>query len=88
MAALTAKAYSATGQAASAVHAMAILQVHQAKALKQMHEGSTNHFSTGYTPKSRNGHGATVEFALPSRQRVAAHSAPGWTLSFYRSECP
>ncbi len=51
MAALAAKAYSAAGQAASAMHAMAILQVHQAKALKQMHEGSTDHFSTGYTPK-------------------------------------
>ncbi len=37
-----AKAYSAMGQAASALHAMAILQVHQAKALKQVHEGSTD----------------------------------------------
>ncbi len=42
MAALVAKAYSAAGQAASALHAMAILQVHQAKVLKQMHEGSTD----------------------------------------------
>ncbi len=41
IAALAAKAYSAAGQAASALHAMAILQVHQAKALKQVHEGST-----------------------------------------------
>ncbi len=41
-AALVAKAYSAAGQAASALHAMAILQVHQAKALKQMHEGSSD----------------------------------------------
>ncbi len=41
-AALTAKAYSAAGQAASALHTMAILQVHQAKALKQVHEGSTD----------------------------------------------
>ncbi len=41
-AALAAKAYSAAGQAASAQHAMAILQVHQAKALKQVHEGSTD----------------------------------------------
>ncbi len=40
-AALTAKAYSAAGQAASALHAMTILQVHRAKALKQMHESST-----------------------------------------------
>ncbi len=37
-----AKAYSAAGQAASALHAKAILQFHQAKALKQVHEGSTN----------------------------------------------
>ncbi len=41
-AALAAKAYSAAGQAASALRAMAILQVHQAKALKQVHEGSTD----------------------------------------------
>ncbi len=41
-AALAAKVYSAAGQAASALHAMAILQVHQAKALKQVHEGSTD----------------------------------------------
>ncbi len=34
--------WSHTGQAASAPHAMAILQVHQAKALKQVHEGSTD----------------------------------------------
>ncbi len=37
-----AKAYSAAGQAASLLHAMAILQVHQAKALKQVHECSTD----------------------------------------------
>ncbi len=41
-AALVAKAYSAAGQAASALHTMAILQVHQAKWLKQVHEGSTD----------------------------------------------
>ncbi len=41
-AALAAKAYGAAGQAASALHAMAILQVHQAKALKQVHEGSSD----------------------------------------------
>ncbi len=40
--ALTAKAYSAAGQAASALHAMALLQVHQAKALKQLHEGGAD----------------------------------------------
>ncbi len=41
-AALAAKAYSAAGLAASALHAMAILQVHQARALKQVHEDSTD----------------------------------------------
>ncbi|KAL0155801.1 hypothetical protein M9458_050064, partial [Cirrhinus mrigala] len=40
--ALAAKAYSAAGQAASALHAMAILQVHQAKALKQLHQGGSD----------------------------------------------
>ncbi len=40
--ALTAKAYGAAGQAASAQHAMALLQVHQAKALKQLHEGDAD----------------------------------------------
>ncbi|KAL0168520.1 hypothetical protein M9458_036742, partial [Cirrhinus mrigala] len=38
--ALAAKVYSAAGQAASILHATAILQVYQAKALKQLHEGS------------------------------------------------
>ncbi len=41
-AALAAKAYSAAGQTASALHAMAILQVHQAKVLKQVHKGSND----------------------------------------------
>ncbi len=40
--ALTAKAYGAAGQAASALHAMALLQFHQAKALKQLHEGDAD----------------------------------------------
>ncbi len=40
--ALTAKAYGAAGQATSALHAMALLQVHQAKALKQLHEGDAD----------------------------------------------
>lgn len=35
---LVAKAYRAAGQAASALHAMATLQVHQAKVLKGLHE--------------------------------------------------
>ncbi|XP_077053545.1 uncharacterized protein LOC143704262 [Siphateles boraxobius] len=39
---LTAKAYRACGQAASALHAMALLQVHQAQALLDMHEGGSD----------------------------------------------
>ncbi|KAI2665750.1 hypothetical protein H4Q32_022839 [Labeo rohita] len=36
---LVAKVYAGSGQAASALHAMAILQVYQAKVLKDLHEG-------------------------------------------------
>ncbi len=36
---LTGSAYRACGEAASALHAMALPQVHQAKALKDLHEG-------------------------------------------------
>ncbi len=45
-ASLAAKAYSAAGQAASTLHAIAILQVHQAKVLKQVHEGWCRRRST------------------------------------------
>lgn len=34
------KTFSAAGQAASVLHAMAVLQVHQAKAPKELHESS------------------------------------------------
>ncbi len=37
--ALTGSAYAACGEAASALHALALLQVHQAKALRDLHEG-------------------------------------------------
>ncbi len=37
--ALTGSAYAACGETASALHAMALLQVHQAKALRDLHEG-------------------------------------------------
>ncbi len=37
--ALTGSAYAGCGEAASALHAMALLQVHQAKALRDLHEG-------------------------------------------------
>ncbi len=36
---LTGRAYLACGEAVSALHAMALLQVHQAKALRDLHEG-------------------------------------------------
>lgn len=36
---LTGSAYRSCGEAASALHAMALLQVHQAKALRDLHEG-------------------------------------------------
>ncbi|XP_057176531.1 uncharacterized protein LOC130545787 [Triplophysa rosa] len=41
-ASLVSKAYAAAGQSASSLYAMAILQVHQAKALKEIHEGKTS----------------------------------------------
>ncbi len=63
-AALAAKAYSAAGQAASALHAMAILQVHQAKALKQVHEGSTD---TGLMQELR----TATDFALRATKVTA-----------------
>ncbi len=37
-----AEAYTAAGQAASALHAMALLQTYQARALKQLYEGSSD----------------------------------------------
>ncbi len=39
---LAGKAYTACGEAASTLHAMALLQVYQAKALKELHEGSSD----------------------------------------------
>ncbi len=39
---LTGSAYRACGEVASALHAMALLQVHQAKALRDLHEGGQN----------------------------------------------
>ncbi len=36
------KVYGATGQAASILHGMALLRVYQAKALKELHEGSSD----------------------------------------------
>ncbi|XP_051564714.1 uncharacterized protein LOC127447139 [Myxocyprinus asiaticus] len=42
MSSLITVACGASGQAASALHAMALLQVHQAKALKELHVGSSD----------------------------------------------
>ncbi len=39
---LVGKAYTACGKAASTLHAMALLQVYQARALKELHEGSSD----------------------------------------------
>ncbi len=75
---LAAKAYSAAGQAASALHAMAILQVHQAKALKQVHEGSTDpglmqelRTVTDFASSSDESHGAVP------REGDVHHGGPG-----------
>ncbi len=47
-----------------------------------------DHFSTGCTPESRDGHGAAVHFGWTSHRSVAATSAPGRTLLFYGPGCP
>ncbi len=47
-----------------------------------------DHFSTGYTPGSRGGHGAAVHCEWVSPSSVAAPSAPGRTLPFYGPGCP
>ncbi len=69
-----AKAYSAAGKAASTLHAMAILQVHQAKALKQVHEGSTD---PGLIQELR----TATDFALRAtkvpREGDVHHGGPG-----------
>ncbi|KAL0152919.1 hypothetical protein M9458_051748 [Cirrhinus mrigala] len=62
--ALAAKAYSAAGQAASALHAMAILQVHQAKALKQLHQD-------GSDPRLMQELRTTTDFALRAAKVTA-----------------
>ncbi len=47
-----------------------------------------DHFSTGYTPGSRGGHGAAVHCEWVSPSSVTAPSAPGKSLPFYRPWCP
>ncbi len=46
-----------------------------------------DHFSTGYAPGSRGGHGAAVDCEWVSPSSVAASSAPGRTLPFYGPGC-
>ncbi len=65
---LTAKAYSAAGQAASALHVMALLHVHQAKALKQLHEGGAD---PGVLQELRTATDPTLRTT-----KVTAHSDP------------
>ncbi|XP_051564216.1 uncharacterized protein LOC127446923 [Myxocyprinus asiaticus] len=69
---LTAKAYSAAGQAASALHAMALLQVQQAKALKELHEGSS-------APDLMQELRSATDLALRAT-KVTARSL-GWTMA-------
>ncbi|KAI2666758.1 Transposon Ty3-G Gag-Pol polyprotein [Labeo rohita] len=64
--ALAGRAYHATGQAATALHAMATLQVYQAKALKHLHEGGPDQ---GAMQELR----AASDFALRAT-KVTAHS--------------
>ncbi len=71
---LAAKAYSAAGQAASALHAMAIRQFHQAKALKQVHKGSTDpglmqelHTATDFTLRATKSHSAMSTMVVQER---------------------
>ncbi len=54
---LTGRAYQACGEAASALHAMALLQVHQAKALRDLHEG-------GHDPQVHHELRAATDLAL------------------------
>ncbi len=72
-AALAAKAYSAAGQAASALHAMAILHVHQAKALKLFGdtvEGFAQQFSAVQQQTE------AIQHILPRRDEPST-AAPG-----------
>ncbi len=54
---LTGRAYQACGEAASALHAMALLQVHQPKALRDLHEG-------GHDPQVHHELRAATDLAL------------------------
>ncbi len=77
-AALSAKAYSAAGQAPSALHSMAILQVHQAKVLKQVHEGSTD---LGLTQELRRQLTSLYEQRKSQRGPSGRRCPPWWSRS-------
>ncbi len=61
---LTGRAYQACGEAASALHAMALLQVHQAKALRDLHEG-------GHDPQVHHKLRAETDLALRATKVTA-----------------
>ncbi len=61
---LTGRAYQACGQAASALHAMELLQVHQAKALRDLHEG-------GHDPQVHHKLCAATDLALRATKVTA-----------------
>ncbi len=61
---LTGRAYQACGEAASALHAMALLQVHQAKALRDLHEG-------GHDPQIHHELRAATDLALRATKVTA-----------------
>ncbi len=69
---LTGRAYQACGEAASALHAMALLQVHQAKALRDLHEG-------GHDPQVHHELRAATDLALRATKVTArAVRCPLW----------
>ncbi len=61
---LTGRAYQACGEAASALHAMALLQVHQAKALRDLNEG-------GHDPQVHHEFRAATDLALRATKVTA-----------------
>ncbi len=61
---LTGRAYQACGEVASALHAMALLQVHQAKALRDLHEG-------GHDPQVHHEFRAATDLALRATKVTA-----------------
>ncbi len=69
---LAGNAYTACGEAASALHAMALLQVYQAKAHKELQEGSSD---TGVMQELR----TVTDLALWAT-KVISHSL-GWAMS-------